>query len=448
MLIKNGKFLNNKKDMRKKVIKSSFPTMTNDKIYKKDFGGILDNIANIDLAEFNKVNPSVSMEAEDPFSVFSIPEIIERKQGAESQENNEETYDINNFLDHKLFRTNFDILTAKDWQQIFKEHNVHANITSAYRPGAKTKSGHISFHATGQAIDIVPEKGYSFDQLKKELLSIQNILDRYGVGVLDETTKSNQAKYGSTGAHYHIGPDTGAINNWNSWKKTMFAKYGTSLLKAQEGAKLLSSLPKLADFSAVISNIPKEISDITDYLVTPEVSTKPEEIEVDTSNTNPVIAEKPKIENTLNVTDVPKGMKNFYNALKPVLLKALEIKKLPTDNLVDMIAQLGEETGWGKSIIGNYNLGNIKAFNNRIYSANAYRKGTKATSTRYVNYSDLYDFALNYLDLLKASRYKNPFVGEFAAKLKAGGYAEDPGYVAKVNAAKNMILKNIKLFDV
>lgn len=104
-----------------------------------------------------------------------------------------------------------------------------------------------------------------------------------------------------------------------------------------------------------------------------------------------------------------------------------------------ILAQLGLETGWGKSVIpGTNNLGNIKdmtgagvrAVDNQTGSNDAYRK-----------YGSTDEFFQDYGRLLK-TRYPGVVgaggdIGAFTGGLK--GYAEDPNYASKVASAYQMV---------
>ena len=98
-----------------------------------------------------------------------------------------------------------------------------------------------------------------------------------------------------------------------------------------------------------------------------------------------------------------------------------------------VIAQLGLETGWGKSIIpGTNNLGNIKDFSGGGVKAVDNLTGS---TDRYRQYATPDEFAGDFISLIKR-RYPKA-VGaksavEYATALRQGGYAEDTGYVGKV----------------
>lgn len=104
------------------------------------------------------------------------------------------------------------------------EEGVHFKITSGYRPGAKTAQGKSSNHSKTDdngnplAYDIVPAKGYTFEDLKKEIYDnpdlVQYFKDKH-LGILEENKKSIASVTHATGPHFHIGPDSWAIKMFN-----------------------------------------------------------------------------------------------------------------------------------------------------------------------------------------------------------------------------------------
>lgn len=114
--------------------------------------------------------------------------------------------------------------SSKSLKQLLKEEGLNVRITSDYRPGGKTKSGHASNHSKkdkygeSMAFDIVPSDG-NFEGLMQKMYSNPRILDwlkQRGYGVLEETTGDVMKKTGATGKHFHIGPD--------NWAKQMTNK--------------------------------------------------------------------------------------------------------------------------------------------------------------------------------------------------------------------------------
>jgi hypothetical protein len=104
-----------------------------------------------------------------------------------------------------------------------------------------------------------------------------------------------------------------------------------------------------------------------------------------------------------------------------------------------VLGQWGLETGWGKSVIpGTNNLGNIKDFSGKGVGATDNMTGSR---DKYRAYESPDQFVDDYVSLIQrkypgAVNAKTP--EDFAKALKSGGYAEDPGYVAKVTTAAKM----------
>lgn len=110
---------------------------------------------------------------------------------------------------------------ASEIQKLFDENGIQAKITSGKRkPGQAGKAGVRSNHVYGNAVDIVPVEGQTFDQLKQAMLSNDNVRNFFkynSLGVLDETNPATMRQTGATGKHFHIGPDSNAVLTWNQW---------------------------------------------------------------------------------------------------------------------------------------------------------------------------------------------------------------------------------------
>jgi len=107
-----------------------------------------------------------------------------------------------------------------------------------------------------------------------------------------------------------------------------------------------------------------------------------------------------------------------------------------------ILGQWGLETAWGKKIIpGTNNLGNIKDFSGGGVTAKDNQNGSV---DKYRAYESADAGADDFAKLLQNKRYAAALnTGNDAAKyfggLKAGGYAEDPLYVAKGTKAAEMV---------
>lgn len=78
-------------------------------------------------------------------------------------------------------------------------------VTSGYRPNAKTKQGNPSRHGKGEAIDIRynPEINNYLWNTKEGVA----LLNKYGLGFLDESDPKTMKRTGAFGKHTHIGRD-------------------------------------------------------------------------------------------------------------------------------------------------------------------------------------------------------------------------------------------------
>lgn len=72
------------------------------------------------------------------------------------------------------------------------------------------KASSKSRHNTGEAVDIVPDKKV-YEFLTTDIRGLR-LLNKYGLGALDETDPEVMKATGATGAHYHIGKDTKLVS--------------------------------------------------------------------------------------------------------------------------------------------------------------------------------------------------------------------------------------------
>lgn len=196
-------------------------------IKKKQEGG------EIEVSEFNPVQISLQK--------FQYPDI--------NQSNNQ----ILNMLDvdiPNIINTHVQLNSETDpnlknlsLEQLLKEEEVKAKITSGFRKGAKTKQGknsnhsHIDENGQAGAYDIVPLDG-NFENLRNEIYGnprIVNWLKQKGWGILEETNKNVMNKTGATGKHWHFGPDTAAIN-MSKQNGIDYAKLGIKIKKKNQGS--------------------------------------------------------------------------------------------------------------------------------------------------------------------------------------------------------------------
>ena len=139
------------------------------------------------------------------------------------------------------FKGNINIGNMQPVIDKFNEHGISIRVTSGLRPGAMTASGNLSHHAHGNALDITPGEGETWDTMKSKLKASPELvswLQQNGFGILDETKSDTMRKTGATGAHWHIGKDTSAIKGLQA----LIARQG-GILKAQQGVMLIDSQP-------------------------------------------------------------------------------------------------------------------------------------------------------------------------------------------------------------
>ena len=125
---------------------------------------------------------------------------------------------------------------------LLKQQGVDFTITSSYRPGAITKSGHKSNHSIeGGAYDIKPTNGKSFEDLREQIYSNPTIIqwmNDHGWGIIEETTPDVMAKTGATGKHWHFGPDSMGVENF----KKRLEEYNNKVQKGGQGLKFEDTL--------------------------------------------------------------------------------------------------------------------------------------------------------------------------------------------------------------
>lgn len=117
----------------------------------------------------------------------------------------------------------------------FAEAGISVRVTSGVRkPGQAGRAGTRSHHTRGNAIDIVPGKGETWDSMRKKIKEnedLKNWLRSRKIGIIDETVEATMKKTGATGPHWHVGPDKWALRDFEA----IFAKYGVKLPKFQMG---------------------------------------------------------------------------------------------------------------------------------------------------------------------------------------------------------------------
>ena len=139
------------------------------------------------------------------------------------------------------------------------------------------------------------------------------------------------------------------------------------------------------------------------------------------------------------------NQRDFVEDMTAAYTKALAARGISTDYAKMLVAQDALESNWGKSSLAkDFNFGGIKAVKGtpfveketKEYSAG---KGMHKTKSKFRKFNSLNDYVNYKIDLLSGKRYQ-AFTGDptqFYHRIKAGGYATDPNYVAKLTNMYN-----------
>jgi len=110
-----------------------------------------------------------------------------------------------------------DVGNMQELIDLMREEGISFRVTSGHRPGDRTKNGSMSHHSPGNALDITPASGQSWEDLITQMRNSDRFvayMREHNLGILDERSQQMQARTGATGAHFHIGPDKNAILNF------------------------------------------------------------------------------------------------------------------------------------------------------------------------------------------------------------------------------------------
>lgn len=139
------------------------------------------------------------------------------------------------------------------------------------------------------------------------------------------------------------------------------------------------------------------------------------------------------------------NQRDFVEDMTAAYTKALAARGISTDYAKMLVAQDALESNWGKSsLVKDFNFGGIKAVNGtpfveketKEYSAG---KGMHKTKSKFRKFNSLDEYVNYKISLLSEKRYQ-AFTGDptqFYHRIKAGGYATDPNYVAKLTNMYN-----------
>ena len=143
------------------------------------------------------------------------------------------------------------------------------------------------------------------------------------------------------------------------------------------------------------------------------------------------------------------NQRDFVEDMTAAYTKALASRGISMDYAKMLVAQDALESNWGKSSLAkDFNFGGIKAvkgtpFVEKETKEYSSKNGMHKTKSKFRKFNSLNDYVNYKIDLLSGKRYQ-AFTGDptqFYHRIKAGGYATDPNYVAKLtNIYNNSIL--------
>ena len=135
----------------------------------------------------------------------------------------------------------------------------------------------------------------------------------------------------------------------------------------------------------------------------------------------------------------------FVKDMTAAYTKALAARGISTDYAKMLVAQDAIESNWGKSSLSKvFNFGGVKAvkgtpFVEKETKEHSTEKGIHKTKSKFRRFNSLDDYVNYKISLLSGKRYQ-AFTGDpsqFYSRVKDGGYATDPNYVAKLTNMYN-----------
>ena len=235
---------------------------------------------------------------------------------------------------------------------------------------------------------------------------------------------------------------------------------GIKYLKAEEYTPQQISNPKLnLNFEPI-----KPVEAISGYrrLYRPEGSSQQSSENSTDSRTESepvqeIVQAEPVSEQQMYTQESKKGkiytnQREFVEDMTAAYTKALTARGISADYAKMLVAQDALESNWGKSSLSkDFNFGGIKAaegtpFVEKETKEFDSKKGMHKIKAKFRKFSSLDDYVNYKIDLLNGKRYQ-AFTGDpsqFYHRVKAGGYATDPDYVAKLTNMYNSSIFSAK----
>ena len=135
----------------------------------------------------------------------------------------------------------------------------------------------------------------------------------------------------------------------------------------------------------------------------------------------------------------------FVKDMTAAYTKALAARCISTDYAKMLVAQDAIVSNWGKSSLSKaFNFGGVKAakgapFVEKETKEYSSKRGMHKTKSKFRRFNSLDDYVNYKISLLSGKRYQ-AFTGDpsqFYSRVKDGGYATDPNYVAKLTNMYN-----------
>lgn len=142
----------------------------------------------------------------------------------------------------------------------------------------------------------------------------------------------------------------------------------------------------------------------------------------------------------------------FVKDMTDAYTKALTVRGINTDYAKMLVAQDAIESNWGKSSLSKaFNFGGVKAvkgspFVEKETKEYSSKDGMHKIKAKFRKFNSLDEYVNYKIDLLSGKRYQ-AFTGDpsqFYHRVKAGGYATDPDYVAKLTNMYNSSILSVK----
>lgn len=143
----------------------------------------------------------------------------------------------------------------KTFTQILQEEGIDVRTSRDYVDGAKTAQGKTSNHGRKTehghpgAYDIIPKDG-DFDKLRAAIYGnsrVKGWLASNKFGILEEITPETMKKTGATGKHFHVGPDSIAVESSRK-NGVRYAQHGMKFQEEISMSPFLNSVYQTAEY--------------------------------------------------------------------------------------------------------------------------------------------------------------------------------------------------------